>query len=165
MHLPPIIQVILGSCLTYFRYLILEIECKGNEFQAELAKVWKLNEILMKEPAKVHRNAINYNIEMVNKNTTVQSWKTAIDNQVTKNKMQFTTYHPLGVAVEILEGRLEGSKAFVYFTSNKETTAVTVVGDFKSATLSNGQLRQEVLSMVENSFNEENANLKKMSDT
>ena len=117
----------------------------------------------MKEPAKVHQNTIDYNIETVNKNTIIQSWQTTIDNQISKNKMQFTTYHPLGVAVEILEGKLEGSKAFVYFTPKEETTGVTVVGDFKSATLSDDyQLRQEVSSMVENSFNEENAYLKKM---
>jgi hypothetical protein len=143
---------------------VVFIVCEGNEFQGKLDKVWKLNEILMKEPVKVHQNAINYNIETMNKNTTVQSWQTAIDNQVTKNKMQFTTYRPLGVAVEILEGRLEGSKAFVYFTPKEEITSVKVVGDFKSATLSDDdQLRQEVSSMVENSFNEENAYLKKMS--
>jgi hypothetical protein len=75
--------------------------------------------------------------------------------------MQFTTYHPLGVAVEVLEGHLKGSKAFVYFTPKEETTGVTVVGNFKSSTLSDDQLRQEVSSMVENSFNEENAYLKK----
>ena len=55
------------------------IVCEGNEFQGTLDKVWKLNEILMKEPAKVHQNAINYNIETVYKNTTVQSWQTNID--------------------------------------------------------------------------------------
>ena len=141
------------------------IVCQGNEFQRQLDKVWKLNEILMKEPKKVHQNVIYYNIETVNKNTIIQSWQTTIDNQISKNKMQFITYHPLGVAVEILEGKLEGSKAFVYFTPKEETTGVTVVGDFRSATLSDDddQLRQEVLSMVENSFNEENAYLKKMS--
>jgi hypothetical protein len=76
----------------------------------------------------------------------------------------YSPYHPLGVAVEVLEGHLEGSKAFVYFIPKEETTGVTVVGNFKSATLSDyDQLRQEVSSMVENSFNEENAYLKKMS--
>jgi hypothetical protein len=103
---------------------VVFIVCQGNEFQGTIDKVWKLNEILMKEPAKVHQNAIEYNIETVNKNTILQSWQTAIDNQITKNKMQFTTYHPLGVAVEILQGKLEGSKAFVYFTPNQETTGV-----------------------------------------
>jgi hypothetical protein len=143
---------------------VVFIVCQGNEFQGQLDKVWKLNETLMKEPAKVHQNAIDYSIETVNKNTIIQSWQTTIENQITKNKMQFTTYHPLGVAVEILDGHLEGSKAFVYFTPKEQTTAVTVVGDFKSATLSDDdQLRQEVLSMVENSFNEENAYLRKMS--
>jgi hypothetical protein len=140
---------------------VVFIVYQGNEFQGTIDKVWKLNEILMKEPAKVHQNAIEYNIETINKNTILQSWQTAIDNQI-KNKMQFTTYHPLGVAVEILEGHLEGSKAFVYFTPNEETTGVTVVGNFKSAMLSDDKLRQEVSSMVKNSFNEENAYLKKM---
>jgi hypothetical protein len=119
----------------------------------------------MKEPAKVHQNAIEYNIDTINKNTIIQSWQTAIDKQITKNKMQFTTYYPLGVAVEILEGHLEGSKAFVYFTPNEETTCVTVVGNFKSAMLSDDQFRQEVSSMVKNSFNEENAYLKNVLDT
>jgi hypothetical protein len=31
----------------------------------------------MKEPVKVHQNAIEYNIETVNKNTIIQSWQTA----------------------------------------------------------------------------------------
>jgi len=144
---------------------VVFIVCQGNEFQGTIDKVWKLNEILMKEPAKVHQNAIEYNIETINKNTILQSWQTAVNNQITKNKMQFTTYHPLGVAVEILEGHLEGSKAFVYFTPNEETTDVTVVGNFKSAMLSDDQLRQEVSSMVRNSFNEENAYLKNVLDT
>jgi hypothetical protein len=52
----------------------------------------------------------------------------------------------------------------LFITPKEETTAVTVVGDFKSASLSDDDhLRQEVLSMVKNSFNEENAYLKKMS--
>jgi hypothetical protein len=36
----------------------------------------------------------------------------------------------LGVAVEVLESHLEGSKIFVYFTSKEETTGVTVVAKF-----------------------------------
>jgi hypothetical protein len=121
---------------------VVFIVCQGNEFQGQLDKVWKLNETLMKEPTKVHQNAIDYNIETVNKNTIIQSWQATIDNQITNNKMQFTTYHPLGVAVEILEGKLKGSKAFVYFTPKEEITAVTAVGDFKSVTLSDDdQLR------------------------
>ena len=79
------------------------IVCQGNEFQGEIDKVWKLNEILMKDPAKVHQNAIDYNIVTVTKNTIIQSWQTTTDNHISKNKMQFTTYHPVGVAVEILE--------------------------------------------------------------
>ena len=50
---------------------------QGNQFQGTIDKVWKLNEILMKEPVKVHQNAIEYNIETVNKNTIIQSWQTA----------------------------------------------------------------------------------------
>jgi hypothetical protein len=31
---------------------VVFIVCEGNEFQGALDKVWKLNEVLMKEPAK-----------------------------------------------------------------------------------------------------------------
>jgi hypothetical protein len=58
---------------------VVFIVCQGNEFQGDIHKVWKLNEILMEEPAKVHQNAIDYNIETVNKNTIIQSWQTTID--------------------------------------------------------------------------------------
>jgi hypothetical protein len=38
---------------------VVFIVCEGNEFQGTLDKVWKLNEILMKEPAKVHQDRLN----------------------------------------------------------------------------------------------------------
>jgi hypothetical protein len=101
---------------------VVFVICQGDEFQGEIDKVWKLNDILMKEPEKVHKNAINYNIETVNKNTIVQSWQTNTDNQITKNKMQFTTYFSLGVTVEILQGKLEGSKAFVYYSKRRNNS-------------------------------------------
>jgi hypothetical protein len=44
-----------------------------------------------------------------------------------KNKMQFTAIPPLGVAIEVLKGPLEGSKAFTYFMPKEGTTGVTVL--------------------------------------
>jgi hypothetical protein len=63
---------------------------------------------------------------------------------VEKKKLRFAAYSPLGVAIEVLEGPLAGSKVFSYFTPNEERTDVTVAGDFKSATMSDDLLRQTV---------------------
>jgi hypothetical protein len=37
---------------------VVFIVCQGNGFLGEIDKVWKLNEILMKEPAEVHQNVL-----------------------------------------------------------------------------------------------------------
>ena len=49
-----------------------------------------------------------------------------------KNMIKVTSFYPLGVAIEILEGPMTGSKFFNYYIPNKNKTGVTVVGDFQS---------------------------------
>jgi hypothetical protein len=71
----------------------------------------------------------------------------------------------VGIALEILDGTFSGSKFFSYYMpkDNNNRTAVTVVGDFKSPTISdNEQLKSAVLSFLDNAFNEDVAYLKKM---
>jgi hypothetical protein len=69
----------------------------------------------------------------------------------------------LGVAIELLEGPMTGSKFFNYYIPNKNKTGVTVVGDFKSPIINDeAQLRQIVLSFLEQAFKEDSTYLKKM---
>src|ERR671933_2723746 len=85
--------------------------------------------------------------------------------QVITNKVKGTIYYPVGIALEILDGTFSGSKFFSYYMpkDNNNRTAVTVVGDFKSPTISeNEQLKTAVLSFLDKAFNEDVAYLKKM---
>jgi len=80
-----------------------------------------------------------------------------------KNMIKVTRFYPLGVAIELLEGPMTGSKFFNYYIPNKNKTWVTVVGDFKSPMINDEtHLRQAVLSFLEQAFNEDNAYLKTM---
>jgi hypothetical protein len=70
----------------------------------------------------------------------------------------------LGVAIELLEGAIAGSKFFNYYIPNGNKTGVTVIGDFKSSMMPDeNQLKQAVMSFLEQAFNEDSAYLKTMS--
>jgi hypothetical protein len=56
---------------------------------------------------------------------------------------------------------MSGSKFFNYYIPNGNKTGVTVVGDFKSPMIyDENQLKQAVMSFLEQAFNEDSAYLK-----
>jgi len=86
-----------------------------------------------------------------------------MQGQTIKTKLRVTRFYPFGVAIELLEGPLAGSKFFNYYIPNGNKTGVTVVGEFKSPIMTDeSQLRQAVLSFLEQAFNEDSAYLKTM---
>ena len=142
------------------------IEDTGGIYDAPLDLVWKLGEAHAKEGNKVHPNTRNNRTEMLNENTFLSSWEEEDRNgQVIKIKVKGTIYYPVGIASEILDGTFSGSKFFSYYMpkDNNNRTAVTVVGDFKSPTISDDeQLKSAVLSFLDKGFDEDVAYLKKM---
>jgi hypothetical protein len=137
---------------------------EGSEFGAPLEKVWKLSEAHTKDAAKIHPGGKNYKTETVSENATIQSWESDMQGQTVKTKIKVTRFHPLGIAIELLEGAIAGSKFFNYYIPNGNKTGVTVVGDFKSSMMPDeNQLKQAVMSFLEQAFNEDSAYLKIMS--
>lgn len=136
---------------------------EGSEFDAPLEKVWKLSEAHLRDAARIHPGGRNYKTENVSNNAATTTWETLIQDQTMKNMIKVTRFYPLGVAIELLEGPMTGSKFFNYYIPNKNKTGVTVVGDFKSPMINDEtHLRQAVLSFLEQAFNEDNAYLKTM---
>lgn len=135
----------------------------GSEFEAPLERVWKLSEAHAKDAAKIHPAGKNHKTENVSENAVIQSWESDMQGQTIKTKIRVTRFYPLGVAIELLEGPVAGSKFFNYYIPNGNRTGVTVVGDFKSPIMTDeNQLRQAVLSFLEQAFNEDSAYLKTM---
>jgi hypothetical protein len=136
---------------------------EGSEFEAPIEKVWKLNEAHLKDAGRIHPGGRNYKTENISDSTTTTSLETDIQGQSSNIKIKITKFYPLGVAIELLEGPMTGSKFFNYYIPNKNKTGVTVVGDFKSPIINDeAQLRQTVLSFLEQAFKEDSTYLKKM---
>jgi hypothetical protein len=137
---------------------------EGSEFDAPLEKVWRLSEAHAKDAAKIHPGSRNHKIESISENVVIQSWESDMQGQTVRTKIKVTRFHPLGVAIELLEGALAASKFFNYYTPNGNKTGVTVIGDFKSSIMPDeNQLKQAVMSFLEQAFNEDGAYLKTMS--
>lgn len=136
---------------------------EGSEFEAPVEKIWKLNEAHARDAQRIHPRGRNYKTENVNANSVTTSWETEMQGQIMKTMIKITKFYPLGVAIELLEGPMIGSKFFNYYIPKGNKTGVTVVGDFKSSIMDDeAKLRQTVLSFLEQAFIEDSAYLKTM---
>lgn len=77
-------------------------------------------------------------------------------------KVKNTLYPPFGMVQEHLEGPMQGSKAFLYYIPKGNKTGVTVVGDYVMSGVDEQTIRDAVMTQAQRSFDEDNANLKKM---
>jgi hypothetical protein len=111
----------------------------------------------------IHPGTKNYESDNVSENSAIHSWDSDIQGRTVKTRIKISRFYPLGTAIELLEGPIAGSKLFNYYIPNGQRTRVTVVGNFKSPVATDeNQLKQVVLSFLEQAFNEDSAYLKTM---
>jgi hypothetical protein len=79
-----------------------------------------------------------------------------------KVKIKNTLYPPFGYVSEHLEGPTAGSRAFQYYIPKGDKMVVTIVGDFTIAGLDEKTIREPVMAQMQITFDEDNANLKRM---
>ena len=75
-------------------------------------------------------------------------------------KIKSTSVAPIGRMMEYLEGPLAGSKVMSYYIPKGQKTGVTIVGEYVSKVVPEGQIRMVVMNQLEQSFKEDNENLK-----
>lgn len=63
------------------------------------------------------------------------SWEQPFDGRPERFAMRWTSYWPLGIAYEVLEGPFTGSQFFLYYEPRGRRTAVGIVGEFRSPTI------------------------------
>ena len=141
---------------------MVHIEDSGSFFDASLDKIWKLAEAHGKELDKIHPEMKNIKGEMISENCNVVSYDSDMQGQTIRSKIKITTYYPLGLAFEMLEGPLAGSKFFNFYIPSGNRTGVTVVGDFKSPSMNDEMIKQVVKSFFDNGFDQDAAYLKTM---
>ena len=138
------------------------IEDKGSIFKAPIEQIWRLLEAHNYEGDKIHPGNKNRTTEKVAENVFMLSWENEVQGRIIKSKERLTNYPPVGRALEFLEGRLAGSKAFVYYAPKENETEVNVIGEWKSSAMSDEEIKKNVLSFLQHNFEEDSAYLKTM---
>jgi hypothetical protein len=141
---------------------LVHIEDSGSFFDAPIDKIWKLVEAHGTDLTKIHPDMKNVKAEMISENSNVVGYDNEMQGQTIRSKIKITTYYPLGLAFEMLEGPLAGSKFFNYYIPGGNRTGITVVGEFKSPSMNDDMIRQAVKSMLDNGFDQDGAYLKTM---
>jgi hypothetical protein len=130
---------------------------EGSVFDASVDKVWQY----LRSEEHDHPSFKNVGRE-VNGNVVTITSERIIMGKPVKVKIRNTLYPPVGYVSEHLEGPTAGSRAFLYYIPKGEKTGVTVVGDFVIAGLDEKATRDAVLAQMQITFDEDNANLKRM---
>ena len=141
---------------------MVHIEDSGSFFDAPIDKIWKLVEAHGTDLTKIHPDMKNVKAEMVSENSNVVGYDNEMQGQTIRSKIKITSYYPLGLAFEMLEGPLAGSKFFNYYIPSGNRTGITAVGEFKSSSMNDDMIRQAVKSMFDTGFDQDAAYLKTM---
>ena len=128
----------------------------GSEIDTPLEKLWEYL------PSESHKHSAKVISREMQGNVLTLTSERDVDGKAVRSKLRLTMFPPLGVAQEHLEGPTAGSKVFTYYTRKGNKTSVTVVGDYKWAGANDEGTKKAVMQMLERSFDEDVANLKKM---
>jgi hypothetical protein len=132
------------------------ISDEGSVFDAPLDKVWKY----LSSDQHRHGGMKMINRE-VNGNVVTLTSERNFMGQTVHTKVRNTLYPPIGFVQEVLEGPLEGSRAFILYLPKGDKTGITVVGEYNVKGLEGDQAtRDAVLASSQVSFDEDNANIK-----
>jgi hypothetical protein len=129
---------------------------EGSEFDMPLEKLWEYL------PSESHKHSARVISREMQGNVLTLTSERDVDGKAVRSKLRLTMYPPLGVAQEHLEGPTAGSKVFTFYTRKGNKTAITVVGEYKMAGASDEEARNAVMQMLERSFDEDVATLKRL---
>ena len=85
------------------------------------------------------------------------SWEQPFRDGTVRFTMRWTSFYPLGIAYEVLEGPFAGSRFFLIYEPRGSSTAVSVVGEFTSPTIRDEDLEPAVGSFFALEFEQDRA--------
>lgn len=133
----------------------------AGEFEAPLDLVWAY----FRSPGD-HRTAHGHRhsrLESLTETCFLATWEQEFAGRSVEFQMRGTEFPPLGFAYEVLRGPFAGSKFFNYYRPRGPRTGVTLVGEFRSLTLPDGELEAAVRAFFDTEFEQDRAGLLGMS--
>lgn len=106
---------------------------EGSVFDAPLDVVWDFVGS-RDEHSQAHRHR-DVRRERLSENSGRYSWIQDFLGRPEPFTMRWTSFAPVGLAYDVLEGPFAGSRFFLYYTPQGGRTAVTIVGEFTSPTI------------------------------
>ncbi|MCI4362923.1 MAG: hypothetical protein L3K13_01265 [Thermoplasmata archaeon] len=106
---------------------------KGGVFDAPVEEVW-MYLASGEEHSQAHLHEAVRRVAH-SPNSLTYSWEQRFDGEPVRFAMRSTSFAPVGIAYEVLEGPFTGSSFFVYYAPRGDRTSVTVVGEFLSPTI------------------------------
>jgi hypothetical protein len=139
---------------------MVHIKDEGSQFDAPLDIVWKYVQN-PEDHGRTH-NSRNTQVKPLGENTMELSWEQDLMGTPVKIKSRVTALPPVGLAIEMLEGPMAGSKFFNIYTPRGNKTEVSVIGDFGSKTIPPVQVEPTVRGFLEVVYNEDAAAIREL---
>ena len=137
---------------------MVHVKDEGSTFDAPLDTVWKY--LQMPEDHNRTHKSRNFRSKPLAENMMEMSWEANIGGSWVPLRTRLTALPPVGVAIEMLEGPMAGSKFFNIYTPMGARTGITVVGEFTSKMIPPAQLEASVRGFLEQVYNEDAAAIK-----
>lgn len=130
---------------------------QGSEFAAPLKEVWEfVSSGDAHSGAHAHRSVTR---QRNSEASGTYTWEQPFDGADVRFSMRWTSFWPLGIGYEVLEGPFEGSRFFLIYEAKGERTGVEVVGEFVSPTLANDEIEPAVRRFFETEFDQDSEGL------
>lgn len=115
---------------------------EGSVYDAPLAVIWDYFGS-GKEHSDAHRHR-DVQRERLAENSGRYAWTQDFLGKPARFVMRWTSFAPVGLAYEVLDGPFAGSRFFLCYEPLGEKTGVAVVGEFTSPTILEGHIAAAV---------------------
>jgi hypothetical protein len=137
----------------------VHLKDEGARFEAPIEAVWAF----VHSPeahAAAHRSARNQRMKPLGENVALVTMEQEWDGSWFRVAQRVAALPPLGMATEVLEGPLAGSRMFQVYTPRGRRTGVDVYGEFVSSRIPRDQLEDAVRRFLTTVFEEDAAALR-----
>jgi hypothetical protein len=138
------------------------IKDEGGTFDASLDVIWKYLQAVDKHGLTHHGPYTQK--KPLSESAMEFSWENKVKGKTVNVKTRVTTLMPLGVAIEIMEGPMAGSKFINLYTPKGDKTEITVIGEFNSDTIPPGEIERNARRFLELIHKEDIAAIKSLTD-
>lgn len=141
---------------------MVHVKDEGSHFDAPIETVW---EYLRSDEAHTesHKGTRNRHMKELSENSMLVTWEQDLGGKWVKMENRITVLPPVGMAIEVTEGPMSGSKFMNFYTPKGDRTEVTVVGEFTSKQIPEAQLEPAVDAFLEEMYEEDVAGLRAFS--